>query len=183
MIKIFINLLTSIRIVFAFLIFLIIAFESNYFFAFLLFFLAGITDYLDGLLARKYNASSDIGEILDPIADKILIIFILFGLAVNLSSYLIGFMSSIIISREIWVSALRDYNARNNNIDATKVIYIAKIKTTTQLFTISVYLLGLALSNMLILIIGDIFLIISTLITSYTGYLYTIQSFEKQPTN
>ena len=183
MIKIFINLLTSIRIVFAFLIFLIIAFESNYFFAFLLFFLAGITDYLDGLLARKYNSSSDIGEILDPIADKILIIFILFGLAVNLSSYLIGFMSSIIISREIWVSALRDYNARNNNIDATKVIYIAKIKTTTQLFTISVYLLGLALSNMLILIIGDIFLIISTLITSYTGYLYTIQSFGKQSTN
>ena len=182
MIKIFINLLTSIRIVFAFLIFLIIAFESNYFFAFLLFFLAGITDYLDGLLARKYNASSDIGEILDPIADKILIIFILIGLTVNLSSYLVGFMSSIIISREIWVSALRDYNARNNNIDATKVIYIAKIKTTIQLFTISIYLLGLALSNMLILIIGDIFLIISTLITTYTGYLYTIQSLKKKST-
>ena len=142
--------------------------------------LAGITDYFDGFLARKYNASSDIGEILDPIADKILIIFILFALAVNLSSYLIGFMSSIILSREIWVSALRDYNARNNNIDATRVIYIAKMKTTIQLFTISVYLFGLMLSNMLILIIGDIFLIISTLITFYTGYLYTVQSFEKK---
>ena len=182
MIKIFINLLTSIRIVFAILIFLIISLESNYLFAFLLFFLAGITDYLDGLLARKYNASSDIGEILDPIADKILIIFILIGLTVNLSSYLVGFMSSIIISREIWVSALRDYNARNNNIDATKVIYIAKIKTTVQLFTISVYLFGLTLTNMLILIIGDIFLIISTLITTYTGYLYTIQSLKKKST-
>ena len=88
-------------------------------------------------------------------------------------------MGSIIVSREIWVSALRDYNARNNNVDATKVIYIAKMKTTIQLFTISVYLFGLTISNMLILIIGDIFLIISTLITSYTGYLYTIQSFKK----
>ena len=74
---------------------------------------------------------------------------------------------------------IRDYNARNNNIDATRVIYIAKMKTTIQLFTISVYLFGLMLSNMLILIIGDIFLIISTLITFYTGYLYTVQSFEK----
>ena len=118
MIKIFINLLTSIRIIFAFLIFLLVSLESNYSIAFLLFFLAGITDYFDGFLARKYDASSDVGEILDPIADKILIIFILFALSVNLSSYLIGFMSSIILSREIWVSALRDYNARNNNISA-----------------------------------------------------------------
>ena len=179
MIKIFINLLTLLRIIFAFLIFLLVSLESNYSIAFILFFLAGITDYFDGFFARKYNASSDIGEILDPIADKILVIFILFALAVNLSSYLIAFMGSIIVSREIWVSALRDYNARNNNTDATKVIYIAKMKTTIQLFTISVYLFGLTISNMLILIIGDIFLIISTLITSYTGYLYTIQSFKK----
>ena len=127
-------------IVFAILIFLIISLESNYLFAFLLFFLAGITDYLDGLLARKYNASSDIGEILDPIADKILIIFILFGLAVNLSSYLIGFMSSIIISREIWVSALRDFSARKNISNATKVTFLAKVKTSVQLFTIFLYL-------------------------------------------
>ena len=46
-------------------------------------------------------------------------------------------MSFNILSREIWVSALRDYNSRNNNVDATKVIFIAKLKTTIQLFTIS----------------------------------------------
>ena len=65
MIKIFINLLTSVRIIFAFIIFLLVSLESNYSIAFLLFFLAGITDYFDGFLARKYRASSDIGEILD----------------------------------------------------------------------------------------------------------------------
>ena len=150
--------------------------------ALILFIVASFTDFLDGMLARVFGVESKLGELLDPIADKILIIFILFALAVNLSSYLIAFMGSIIVSREIWVSALRDYNARNNNIDATKVIYIAKMKTTIQLFTISVYLFGLTISNMLILIIGDIFLIISTLITLYSGYLYTVQSFEKKST-
>ena len=86
--------------------------KNYYELAFVLFFVAGLTDYFDGLLARKYNSSSQIGEILDPIADKILIIFLYFGLALNLSSYLIGFSGALIITREIWVSALRDYNSR-----------------------------------------------------------------------
>ena len=68
--------------------------------AFILFFIAGLTDYFDGYLARKYDASSQIGEILDPIADKILIIFFFFGLALNLSSYLIGFAGALIISEK-----------------------------------------------------------------------------------
>ena len=56
----------------------------------LLFFLAGLTDYFDGYLARKYNAESQLGEILDPIADKILIVFILIGLSVDLDSFVIA---------------------------------------------------------------------------------------------
>ena len=146
--------------------------------AFVLFFVAGITDYLDGFLARKYNASSQIGEILDPTADKILIIFLFIGLALNLSSYLIGFSGALIITREIWVSALRDYNSRINNTNATKVIYIAKVKTTIQLFTISIYLFALAFNFMLLIPIADIFMIIAVLVTLYTGYLYTLNTFK-----
>ena len=101
----FINLLTVSRIFLATLIFLLLMSPDSYLFALVLFFIAGITDYLDGYFARKYNAVSQVGEILDPIADKILIIFILFGLAVNLSSYLIGFIGAIIITREVWVGA------------------------------------------------------------------------------
>ena len=59
---------------------------KGYLLALVLFFLAGVTDYFDGYLARKYNAVSQLGEILDPIADKILILFVFFGLAINLSS-------------------------------------------------------------------------------------------------
>ena len=151
---------------------------DGYFWALILFFLAGITDYFDGYLARKYNAVSELGEILDPIADKILILFILFGLAINLNSYLIGFIGSAIITREIWVGALRDLNARNGKSDLTKVTFLAKIKTAIQLFTISIYLLGLAINSMIIIVVADIILFIALFITIYTGIIYTINTFK-----
>ena len=103
----------------------------------------------------------------------------LFGLSIHLSSYLIGFAGSIIISREIWVSALRDFNARNNNSSATKVTFLAKLKTSIQLFTISIYLFGLAFNKMLMIVIGDVFIVISMLITIQTGINYTLKTFKE----
>ena len=175
---ILINLLTFSRIFLAAIIFFLLMSSDGYLIALILFFAAGITDYFDGYLARKYNAVSQLGEILDPIADKILILFLLFGLAINLSSYFIGFIGAVIITREIWVGALRDMNARNGKTDATRVTFLAKIKTTVQLFTISVYLLGLIINNMLVIVIGDIFLFLSLFVTMYTGFLYTVNSFK-----
>ena len=171
-----INALTLSRIFLAAIIFLLLTRPEGYFLAFILFFVAGVTDYFDGYLARKYNLTSQIGEILDPIADKILIVFVLFGLSVNLTSYFIAFMASLIISREIWVGALRDFNARQGRSGVTKVIFLAKIKTTIQLFTISIYLLGLTINNMLLILFGDMFLFLSLLITIYTGYIYSYNS-------
>ena len=176
--SLFINFITVSRMIFGAIIFVLLTRTEFYWFAFILFFIASITDYFDGYLARKYNLVSQLGEILDPIADKILIVFLLFAISVNLTSYYIGFLSAIIITREIWVGALRDYNARLNKADATKVTFLAKIKTTIQLFTISTYILGLAMNNMLILLIADIMLVTSFLITTYTGYQYTKNTFK-----
>ena len=173
-----INLLTFSRIIIAIVIFGLLALKNYYMLALVLFFIAGLTDYFDGFFERKYNATSQIGEILDPLADKILIIFLFFGLAINLSSFLVGFAGSLIITREIWISALRDFNARTNNVNATKVIYIAKVKTSIQLFTILIYLVALSFNKMLLVVIGDILLIISVLITLYSGYIYTYNSFK-----
>ena len=92
---------------------------------------------------------------------------------------MIGFIAAIIIAREIWVGALRDLNARNNRSNLTKVTFLAKIKTTIQLFTISIYLLGLAINNMFILVLGDIFLFISLFITLYTGLIYSLNTFQE----
>ncbi|MDA8605205.1 CDP-diacylglycerol--glycerol-3-phosphate 3-phosphatidyltransferase [Gammaproteobacteria bacterium] len=172
----FINILTLSRIFLAAVIFLLLISPDGYLLALILFFLAGITDYFDGYLARKYNAVSQLGEILDPIADKILILFVLFGLSINLSSYLIGFIGAIIITREIWVGALRDLSSRNGRSNATKVTFLAKIKTTVQLFTLSIYLFGLVINNMLIIVIADILLFISLFITLYTGLIYTLNT-------
>ena len=73
-----INLLTFSRIIIAIVIFGLLALKNYYMLALVLFFIAGLTDYFDGFFARKYNATSQIGEILDPLADKILIIFLFF---------------------------------------------------------------------------------------------------------
>lgn len=170
------NLLTILRIFLSFIIFVQISVFEDYLLSLILFFVAGISDYFDGFLARKFESESNIGEILDPIADKILIVFLFFALAISLNSFLIAFCGSIIISREIWVSALRDYNSRNNNINATKVIFISKIKTSLQLFVIFMYLFALSANYMFLIIISDIFLIMAVLVTLYTGYLYTVSS-------
>ena len=179
---IFINLLTFSRIILAAVIFLLLISPDGYFLALILFFIAGITDYFDGYLARKYDSVSQIGEILDPIADKILIVFVLFGLAINLNSYLIGFVGSLIITREIWVGALRDFNARHNRSNVTKVTFLAKLKTAIQLFTLSLYLLALTLNFNLLIQFAHIFLLMSLFITMYTGLLYTLSSFTKNDT-
>ncbi len=178
-----INLITFFRILIAISISLLIIKGDNYFLILILFFFAGLSDYFDGFFARKYNATSEIGEILDPIADKILIIFVLVTLSVNLSSYILAFSSCLIISREIWVSALRDYCSRKNILGATKVTYLAKVKTSVQLLTIFLYLLSLAINQMLLIVIADIFIIISVIVTLYTGYEYTIKVFSKSNQN
>jgi phosphatidylglycerophosphate synthase len=104
---------------------------------------------------------------------------LLFALSVNLTSYYIGFVSAMIIAREIWVGALRDFNARQDKSDATKVTFLAKIKTTIQLFTISSYLLGLGMNNMLVLLVADILLFLSLIITIYTGLIYSLNTLKK----
>ena len=174
----FINFITIARIFLAPIILVFLIF-GNYLACVLLFFIAGLTDYYDGFLARKYNAESELGEILDPIADKILIVFILIGLSVELDSQLMALLSSLIIAREIGVAALRDYCARNNLSDRTKVTFLAKVKTSIQLLTIGLYLLALASSFNLLIVISDILLIIATFITLYTGYQYTLNIFKK----
>ena len=78
MITSLINLLTFARIIIAIIIFGFLALKNYYMLSLILFFIAGLTDFFDGFYARKYNATSQIGEILDPLADKILIIFFVF---------------------------------------------------------------------------------------------------------
>ena len=173
------NIITLSRILCAILIYLILYLDSNYSVALFLFLIASFSDFLDGYLARKTNSESILGEILDPIADKLLIVFVLIGLSINLDSFLIGFISAVIISREIWVAALRDINSRNNQSEKTRVTFLAKTKTAIQMLSILMYLFGLTINNMIVLFFADIILIIALLVTIQTGFQYTISTFKK----
>ena len=175
----FIQFLTYFRIFIAPIIFLLITFCNLYGWALFLFILASISDYWDGFLARKHKLESIIGAVLDPIADKILVTFLILGLSLELSSIFIGMVGGIMLVREFWVGALRDLNARRNNSDATKVSLLAKTKTFIQFMTFSSYLFGLALNNSLILFTSNFLLFLALIITLQTGLSYTLSTFKK----
>jgi len=175
----FIQSLTYFRILISPIIFLFITFYDLYGWALFLFFLASISDYWDGFLARKFNLESVIGTILDPIADKILVTFLILALSLELISIFIGMVGGVMLVREFWVGALRDLNARQNNSDATKVTLLAKIKTFIQFLTFSSFLLGLVLNNSLILFISNFLLFLALIITLQTGLSYTMSTFKK----
>jgi len=176
----FIQFLTYFRIFSAPIIFIFITIFHYYGLAFLLFLIASISDYWDGFLARKYQLESEIGTVLDPIADKILVTFVLFAISIELSSPFIGFIGAGILLRDFWVNALRDFNSRNGNIDATKVTFLAKIKTAIQFITFSCFLLGLYLNSALLLFLSNFFLVLALIVTLQTGLSYTIATFNKK---
>ena len=175
----FVQSLTFFRILAAPALFILISYFNFYGVAVILFVLASSSDYWDGYLARKYHLESELGAVLDPIADKILITFLILALTIELNSIFIGFVGGVVLVREFWVGALRDFNARQNNQDATNVTKIAKIKTAIQLLTFTSFLLRLFLSNALVLFIPNFFLFLALIITIQTGLSYTIATFRK----
>jgi len=140
-----------------------------------LFALASITDYLDGYLARIWKQTSNIGRMLDPIADKLLVATCLMLLAADPVETIHGWSlwaAIVILCREILVSGLREYLAELKV--SLPVTRLAKWKTTIQMFAIGFLLAGPAGDNILPYTtqIGIILLWISAIVTLYTGYDY-----------
>ena len=101
--------------------------------ALILFIVASFTDFLDGMLARILGQESKLGELLDPIADKMLVITMLVLLVSENSDLLFVIPVLIIISREFLVIAIRQRLAEINSNHKLKVLLISKIKTGLQL--------------------------------------------------
>jgi cardiolipin synthase len=143
--------------------------------AFFLFALASITDFLDGYLARIWNQTSNIGKMLDPIADKLLISVCLLLMAADTEKTIAGWSlwaAIIILCREILVSGLREYLADLKV--SVPVTRIAKWKTTVQMLALGFLLAGPAGDKILPYTtqIGITLLWIAALLTIYTGYDY-----------
>tara|TARA_Y100000739_G_C20495081_1_gene412262 strand:- start:70 stop:609 length:540 start_codon:yes stop_codon:yes gene_type:complete len=105
--------------------------------ALLLFLIAGMTDYLDGYIARKTNTESSLGALLDLLADKLLVCIVLIWLVYIADSFLLIYPVMIIISRELIVSSFRQFIVEKRGNNPVNVSYIAKSKTTLQFVGIS----------------------------------------------
>ncbi|MDQ0319793.1 cardiolipin synthase [Pararhizobium capsulatum DSM 1112] len=143
--------------------------------ALVIFAIASITDFLDGYLARIWNQTSNIGRMLDPIADKLLISTALLLMAADTEQTIAGWSlwaAIIILCREILVSGLREYLAALKV--SVPVTQIAKWKTTVQMLAIAFLLAGPAGDKVLPYTteIGRILLWIAAVLTIYTGYDY-----------
>ena len=188
------NILTFFRIIVSLAIpigyWLVINFSKNFneekFFLFLLilFILASISDFLDGFIARKWNQESDIGKILDPIADKLLVIISLIILIISFKENPIIFFSSIlIIFREILISGLREITKSSGLI--LNVTKLSKWKTAAQLGSIILLFLNIFYYNnsydelifplwiyKFSYFIGNLLILIASLLSILSAYRY-----------
>ena len=142
-----------------------------------LFVIASFTDFLDGMLARMMGEESKLGELLDPIADKIIVAtaLILLVMSGTIKHYEV-IAAIIILTREILISGLREFLARGQI--KLPVTNLAKLKTFLQMVAIALLLTGETGNRILNFqdynaqTIGIIMLWLSAFLTLYTGYEY-----------
>ena len=142
-----------------------------------LFVIASFTDFLDGMLARMMGEESKLGELLDPIADKIIVAtaLILLVMSGTIRHYEV-IAAIIILTREILISGLREFLARGQV--QLPVTNLAKLKTFLQMIAIALLLTGETGNKILNFqdynaqTIGIILLWLSAFLTLYTGYEY-----------
>ncbi|MCH4247709.1 CDP-diacylglycerol--glycerol-3-phosphate 3-phosphatidyltransferase [Acinetobacter populi] len=103
---------------------------------------AAVTDWFDGYLARKLNQTSAFGRFLDPVADKLMVAAALVVLVQWKPTIAMAFAAIVIISREITVSALREWMAELGARTSVAVSTVGKYKTAFQMIAITVFLLN-----------------------------------------
>ena len=145
--------------------------------AFALFVVASFTDFLDGMLARMLGEESKLGELLDPIADKIIVATALILLVMDGTIRHYEVIAAIIIlTREILISGLREFLAKGQV--KLPVSNLARLKTFLQMIAIALLLTGETGNKILNFqdynaqTIGIILLWLSAFLTLYTGYEY-----------
>ena len=167
------NLLTTIRIIAAPILVVLLIFNTYnmMLFGLFIFVIASITDFLDGYFARLFNQKSKIGKILDPIADKLLVSSALIGLiSIQIITGIHIIIATIIILREIFVSGLREFsNSKNLNVN-----WITKFKTSFQMVSI-IFLIPSSYFNYFnidLLFFGLILLWLASILSLITAYKY-----------
>ena len=134
----------------------------------LVFVLAAVTDWLDGYLARKMGITSAFGRFLDPVADKLMVAAALIILVQWHPNIVMAISAIVIISREIAVSALREWMAELGNRTSVAVSYVGKLKTTFQMVAITVFLLNWESLET----VGYCLMMIAVVLTLWSMFIY-----------
>ena len=140
----------------------------------ILFILIALTDFFDGFFARRQNITSEFGKMLDPIADKLLVVGVLIILMIKGTIEDLSILPALlIIFREIFISGLREFAANRNSQSSIDVSQVGKLKTAIQMLSLLLILSSLVLKNLTILLnIGIILLWISMVLALISGYKY-----------
>ena len=158
------NLLSIFRVLSIFPIVIFFHIEA-YILATILFLIASVTDFFDGYIARKFNQESNLGSLLDLLADKILVISSLIWFIFIFDGFLILISAYLIIIREILISSLRiHFLVLGNNLDQIKPNLLGKIKTTIQMIAISTVFIS-PYFNQEYILYASIFLLVSAFIS------------------
>ncbi len=144
----------------------------------LIFILAGVTDWLDGYLARKMQLETAFGAFLDPVADKLMVAFVLVLLVQAEASPYLAIPAAIIIGREITIASLREWMAEVGQRAKVKVSQLGKWKTTAQMVAIAFLLYRDDIFNLPISMVGYVLLYIAAILTlwSMVNYLMAAAS-------
>ncbi|MBN2871411.1 MAG: CDP-diacylglycerol--glycerol-3-phosphate 3-phosphatidyltransferase [Halothiobacillaceae bacterium] len=138
-----------------------------------LFGLAALTDFLDGYLARRWGQQSAFGAFLDPVADKLIVVVALVLLVFSDGDLAIVIATAVIIGREVFVSALREWMAGRDISAAVKVSPLGKLKTTAQMFAILFLLYHFPLFGVIdVHLLGYWLLMLAALLTFISGAQY-----------
>lgn len=168
------NLLTLSRILLIpfFVLVYVIPGKGTYFYASALFALAAFTDWLDGYLARRLDQTTPFGAFLDPVADKLIVVSALAVLIGQHASLWVTLPGTVIIGREIVVSALREWMAEMNRRGAVNVTWIGRVKTTLQMVAIVVLLANPPGFHHSWVVAGTAMLYAAALLTLWTMVMY-----------
>ena len=143
--------------------------------AFILFIVAGLTDYLDGYIARKTDTETQLGALLDLIADKLLVSLLVVWMVFLTHNPFIVIPALIIVSRELVISMLRQYVIEKKVKKDLSVSFIGKSKTTIQLIAISMLILALEVRD--IWIVAMIAIWFAAIFSLYSLFTYISEWF------
>ncbi len=140
----------------------------------LIFLFAGFTDWLDGYLARKMSLETAFGAFLDPVADKLMVAFVLVLVVQSEASPYLAIPAAVIIGREITIASLREWMAEIGQRAKVKVSQLGKWKTTAQMTSVSLLLYRDDLFGLPINSIGYWLLYISAVLTLWSMVNYLV---------